>query len=55
MRKDQSGIGAVTIVKGTTIFGALGKNLVLAGSTNGTKSGVIEVAPVPSIGTFTLF
>jgi len=49
-----SGIGAVTTVKGTTTIGALGKNLLLVGATNGTKSGFIELAPVPSIGTFTL-
>jgi len=49
-----SGIDAVTTVKGTTIIGALGKNLVLLGSTNSKQSGFIELAPVPSIGTFTL-
>ncbi len=49
-----SGIGAVTTVKGTTLIGALGKNLLLAGRTNGTKSGFVEVAPVRAIGTFTL-
>jgi hypothetical protein len=49
-----SGIGAVTKVKGTTINGALGKNLLLLGATNGTTSSFREVAPVPSHGTFTL-
>jgi hypothetical protein len=49
-----SGIGSVTTVKGTTIIGALGKNPSLVGSKNNTKSGYIELAPVPPIGTFTL-
>jgi hypothetical protein len=49
-----SRIGAVTTVKGTTIIGPLGKNLVLLGSTNDKQSGFIELAPMTSIGTFTL-
>jgi hypothetical protein len=32
-----SGLGWVTVVKGTTAIAALGKNLFLAGSTKGTK------------------
>jgi hypothetical protein len=50
-----SGFGWVTVVKGTTVIAALGKNLLLAGSTNGTKSSFLELAPAPSkFGTFTL-
>ena len=49
-----SGIGSVTTFRGTRLIGALGKNLLLGGSTNGTKSGFVEVAPVKAIGTFTL-
>jgi uncharacterized repeat protein (TIGR02543 family) len=50
-----SGFGWVTVVKGTTVIAALGKNLFLAGSTNGTKSSFLELAPAPSkFGTFTL-
>ena len=50
-----SGTGTVTTVKGTTVIAALGKNLALAGSTNGTKSGFVELAPAPvKAGTFTL-
>jgi hypothetical protein len=49
-----SGIGTVTTVKGTTIIAALVKNLALAGSTNGTKSGFVELAPTLAAGTFTL-
>jgi hypothetical protein len=50
-----SGIGSVTTVKGTTVIAALGKNLVLAGSTNGTKGTLVELAPAPiKLGTFTL-
>ena len=34
---------------------ALGKNLALAGTTNGTKSAFVELAPAPvKAGTFTL-
>ena len=42
-----SGIGSVTVVKGTTFIGALGKNLALAGSTNGTKSGLRRTGSHP--------
>src|ERR1019366_1150720 len=49
-----SGIGTVRTVKGTTFIGALGKDLALAGSTNGTKSGFVELAPTLAIGTSTL-
>ena len=49
-----SGIGAVRTVKGTTVIAALGKNLLLAGITNGTKSGFVELAPLKVNGTFTL-
>ena len=50
-----SGIGAVTVVKGTTVIAALGKNLLLLGATNGTTSKFAEPAPSPSKnGTFTL-
>jgi hypothetical protein len=49
-----TGIGTVSTVKGTTFIGALGKDLLLAGSTNGTKSGFVELAPTLAIGTFTL-
>ena len=50
-----SGIGTVTTVKGTTVVAALGKNLALAGTTNGTKSAFVELAPAPvKAGTFTL-
>ena len=49
-----SGIGAVITMRGRTFVGALGKNLLLRGSTNSTKSGFVEVAPVRAIGTFTL-
>ncbi len=50
-----TGIGWVTTVRGTTVIAALGKNLALAGFTNGTKSGFFELAPAPfKIGTFTL-
>ena len=49
-----SGIGAVFRVKGATVIGALGKNLLLRGVMNRTKSGFVEVAPVRAIGTFTL-
>ncbi len=49
-----SGIGAVFTVRGKTFVGALGKNLLLRGATNDTKSGFVEVAPVRAIGTFTL-
>ena len=50
-----SGFGLVTTVRRTTVIGALGKDLALAGSTNGIKSGFVEVAPAPGkIGTFTL-
>ena len=50
-----SGIGTVVVVNGTTIIGALGKNLALVGATKGTTSGYIELAPAPiKLGTFTL-
>jgi uncharacterized repeat protein (TIGR02543 family) len=50
-----SGIGAVTVVKGTTVIAALGKNLLLLGATNGTISKFAEPAPSPNRnGTFTL-
>ena len=50
-----SGFGSVTVVKGTTVISALGKDLFLAGSTNGTKSSFVESAPAPiKLGTFTL-
>ena len=50
-----SGFGWVSVVKGTTVIAALGKNLLLAGSTNGTKSSFLELAPAPiKFGTFTL-
>ncbi len=50
-----SGFGWVTVVKGTTAIAALGKNLFLAGSTKGTKSSFLELAPTPiKFGTFTL-
>jgi hypothetical protein len=49
-----SGWGSVTTVRGTTIVGAFGKNLLLRGATNGTRSGFVEVAPLKAIGTFTL-
>ena len=50
-----TGFGSVTVVKGTTIIGAVGKNLLLAGTTNGTKSSFVELAPTPiKFGTFTL-
>jgi hypothetical protein len=49
-----SGIGTFITVKGVTTVGALGKNLLLGGATNGTKSGFVELAPVQAIGTFTL-
>jgi hypothetical protein len=49
-----SGVGAITTVKGTTVIGAVGKGLALAGATNGTKSAFVEVAPVLAVGTFTL-
>jgi hypothetical protein len=50
-----SGTGTVTTVKGTTVVAALGKNLALAGTTNGTKSAFVELAPAPvKAGTFTL-
>jgi uncharacterized repeat protein (TIGR02543 family) len=50
-----SGIGTITVVKGTTVVAALGKNLALAGSTNGTKSSFVELAPAPiKLGTFTI-
>ena len=49
-----TGFGWVTTVNGTTSIAALGKNLFLAGSTNGTKSRFVEVVPVKAIGTFTL-
>jgi hypothetical protein len=42
-----TGFGSVTTVKGTTVIGALGKNLLLAGSTSGTKSSFVELAPTP--------
>ena len=41
-------------VKGMTTIEALGKSLALAGATNGTKNGFVELAPVQAIGTFTL-
>lgn len=50
-----SGIGGLRTVNGTTYIGALGKNLLLAGAMNATKNGFVELAPVPAIGTFTLF
>ena len=49
-----SGLGSVTTFWGTTFVVAFGKNLLLGGATNGTKSGFVEVAPVKAIGTFTL-
>jgi hypothetical protein len=49
-----SGTGVVRTLKGNTVIGALGKNLLLAGSTSGTRNGFVEVAPVHAIGTFTL-
>ncbi len=50
-----SGTGTVTVFRGVTFITAWGKNLVLLGSTNGTKSGFIELAPSPfKFGTFTL-
>ncbi len=49
-----SGIGTFITVNGVTTIGALGKNLALAGATNGTKSAFVELAPVQAIGTFTL-
>ena len=49
-----SGWGSVTTFWGTTFVEAFGKNLLLGGATNGTKSGIVEVAPVKAIGTFTL-
>ena len=50
-----TGFGWVTIVKGTTQIAALGKNLFLAGTTKGTKSSFVELAPTPiKFGTFTL-
>ena len=50
-----SGFGSVTTVNDSTVIGALGKNLALAGSTNGTKSSFVELAPTPiKFGTFTL-
>ncbi len=50
-----SGSGSVTTMGRTTVIGALGKNLALFGSTNGTKSAFVELAPAPvKLGTFTL-
>jgi len=50
-----TGFGWVTVVTDTTAIAALGKNLFLAGSTNGAKSSFVELAPVPiKRGTFTL-
>ena len=49
-----SGLGSVTTFWGATFVVAFGKNLLLGGATNGTKSGFVEVAPVKAIGTFTL-
>ena len=50
-----SGFGWVTTLKGTTSIAALGKNLALFGSTNGTRSSYVELAPKPfKLGTFTL-
>ena len=42
-------------MKSTTVIAALGKNLFLAGTTKGTKSSFVELAPTPiKFGTFTL-
>ena len=50
-----SGFGWVTVVKGTTAIAALGNNLFLVGTTKGTKSSFVELAPTPmKFGTFTL-
>jgi hypothetical protein len=50
-----TGFGWVTVVKGTTAIAALGKNLFLVGSTKGTKSSFLELAPTPiKFGTFKL-
>ena len=42
-----TGFGWVTVVKGTTVIAALGNNLFLTGTTNGTKSAFVELAPAP--------
>ena len=49
-----SGFGSVTTFGRTRLIGALGKNLFLAGATNGTRSGFVEAAPLKAIGTFSL-
>ena len=49
-----SGLGSVSTFWGTTFAGALGKNLLLGGAANGTRSGFVEMAPLKAIGTFTL-
>ena len=49
-----SGFGSVATVGRTTVITAVGKNLALFGSTNDTKNGFVEVAPVRAIGTITL-
>jgi hypothetical protein len=49
-----SGWGSVTTIRGTTFVGAFGNNLRLRGATNDTKNGLVEVAPLKAIGTFTL-
>lgn len=44
----------VTVVKGTTAVASLGKNPFFAGTTKGTKSSFVELAPTPiEFGRFT--
>ena len=50
-----SGTGWITVCHGITSISAVGRNLALAGSTNGRRSGFVEFAPAPfKVGTFTL-